>query len=641
MPTTQLFNMPFRRFPVGFVAGRLLLPKSVGNAAALQSPFILIFHRLILVMRPFIFTLVVLLSTAACQQTTPTPSESAAVKPLKDLLEQYYQERLPLFPLEATFQGIEGYNDQLPITISEGHRQKLRDFFSRYQTALTAIDPTKLDDNDRISYDILQWECNIGLGGLTFPDHYLPINQFDCLPLVFGQLGSGSGAQPFKTVSDYDNWLKRVAAFSAWCDTAIVYMCTGLSKGYVLPTSLIVKVIPQVKEQVVKDPTKSLFYGPIQQLPGTFSEADKTRLTGAYTKAIGEQLVPAYQRLGDFFEKEYLPKGRPGSGYADVPGGKERYQFLSKYWTTTDRTPDEIFALGEQEVARIRSEMEKVKSQVGFKGDLKAFFDFVRTDKKFMPFKTPEAVTAWYASLESIMKPQLNKMFDLTPRTKFEVRRTESFREASASAEYIPGTADGSRPGIFYVPVPDATKHNVVGGEALFLHEAIPGHHYQISLQQENTQLPNLRRFLWYGAYGEGWALYTESLGKELGLYADPYQYFGMLSSEMHRAIRLVVDVGLHTKGWTREQAIQYSKDNEAEPEESIVSEIERYMANPGQALSYKIGQLKILELRRKAQDALGDKFELRQFHNQVLDAGCLPLSVLEAKINRWIEKKG
>jgi uncharacterized protein (DUF885 family) len=411
-----------------------------------------------------------------------------------------------------------------------------------------------------------------------------------------------------------------------------------MNAGYVLPKSLIVKVIPQFKELVVKDPTQSLYYGPIKELPAAFSDADKTRLTEAYKKIIGEQLVPAFQKMADFFEKEYLPKGRATSGISDIPGGSERYKHLIKYWTTTDMTADQIFDLGQREVARIRSEMEKVKAQVGFKGDLKAFFDFVRTDKQFTPFKKPEEVTAWYASLETTMQPQLNKMFDLTPKSKFEVRRTEAFREASASAEYSQGTPDGSRPGIFYVPVPDATKHNVVGGEALFLHEAIPGHHYQVSLQQENTALPTFRRFLWYGAYGEGWALYTESLGKELGLYTDPYQYFGMLSSEMHRAIRLVVDVGMHTKGWTREQAIQFSMDNESDTEESITAEIERYMAIPGQALSYKIGQLKILELRSRAEKALGAKFDLRAFHNQVLDAGCLPLAVLEQKIDRWIE---
>ncbi len=574
-----------------------------------------------------------------CRQNSPQPA-AAAPTPMKDFIEQFYRDRLALNPMEATTQGVEGYNDKLLITVSEDYRRQLREFYTRTKAALAQYNPEQLDANDRISYDILQWECDIELAGQKFPDNYMSINQFWGLPLTMGQYGSGSGTQPFKTVTDYDNWLKRLQSFTEWTDSAIVYTRKGMNAGYVLPTSLIVKVIPQFKELLVTDPTKSLYYGPIQVMPADFPAAEKTRLTEAYTKMIAGKLVPAFQKLADFFEKEYLPKGRSTSGISALPGGRERYDYLIKYWTTTEMSADEIFELGQQEVARIRTEMEKVKTQVGFKGDLKAFFDYVRSDKKFMPFKKPEEVTAWYASLETVMKPQLNKMFDLTPKSKFEVRRTEAFREASASAEYSQGTADGSRPGIFYVPVPDATTYNVVGGESLFLHEAIPGHHYQISLQQEDAALPSFRRFLWYGAYGEGWALYTESLGKELGLYTDPYQYFGMLSSEMHRAIRLVVDVGLHTKGWTREQAIQFSKDNEADSEESITAEIERYMAIPGQALSYKIGQLKILELRGKAEKALGEKFDIKEFHNQVLDAGCLPLAVLEAKMDRWIASK-
>lgn len=537
-------------------------------------------------------------------------------------------------------QGVEGFNDKLPIDVSESYRQQVRDFYTKTAASLGQYDPAKLDANDRISYDILRWECDISLAGLQFPDNYMAINQFWSLPLTLGQYGSGSGTQPFKTVQDYDNWLKRISVFPAWSDSAIAYTRKGMNAGYVLPKSLIVKIIPQFKDLIVNDPTRSLYYGPIQNLPADFSAADKTRLTAAYKQLIKDQLVPSFHKLKDFFEKEYLPKGRATSGISAVPGGRERYDYLIKYWTTTEMTADQIFDLGQQEVTRIRGEMEKVKTDVGFKGDLKAFFDYVRTDKKFMPFTKPEQVTAWYASLETTMKPQLNKMFDLVPKSKFEVRRTEAFREASASAEYSQGTPDGSRPGVFYVPIPNASKHNVIGGESLFLHEAIPGHHYQISLQQENKNLPTFRRFLWYGAYGEGWALYTESLGKELGLYTDPYQYFGMLSSEMHRAIRLVVDVGMHTKGWTREQAIQFSTENEAESAESIEAEIERYMAIPGQALSYKVGQLKILELRHKAEQALGAKFDIREFHNQVLDAGCLPLKVLEEKVDRWIAGK-
>lgn len=584
-------------------------------------------------MRIVLFLSFISLAGIAC---SPSPKEQPTI-PFKTFQENYYREWLTFYPLQATVQGVPDYNDQLPIDVSDGFRDKLRAFYTRTKTALTQYDPAKMDPKDRIGYDILQWECDINLAGLQFPDNYLSINQFWSLPLTFGQYGSGSGPQPFKTVSDYDKWLKRVAIFPVWCDSAIVYMRKGIDRGYVLPKVLIERVIPQFKDLVTTDPTKSLYYGPVQNMPADFPAAEKTRLTDAYTKAIREQLVPAFQKMADFFEKEYLPKGRATAGISAIPGGRQRYDYLIKYWTTTELSADAIFDLGEREVARIRSEMEKVKEQVGFKGDLRAFFDHVRNDKKFTPFNTPEQVVGWYAGLETTMRPQLNKMFDLVPKTRFEVRRTEAFREASASAEYVQGTPDGSRPGIFYVPVPDAGKHNVVGGEALFLHEAIPGHHYQISLQQEDTLLPAFRRFLWYGAYGEGWALYSESLGRELGLYTDPYQYFGMLTSEMHRAIRLVVDVGMHTKGWTREQAIEYSKANEAEPEESIVAEIERYMAIPGQALSYKIGQLKILELRQKAERELGPKFNIREFHNQVLEAGCLPVKVLEEKINRWI----
>jgi uncharacterized protein (DUF885 family) len=261
----------------------------------------------------------------------------------------------------------------------------------------------------------------------------------------------------------------------------------------------------------------------------------------------------------------------------------------------------------------------------------------VRELDELIPFNEPQEVIDNFNKIHEKMTPQVNKLFGLQPKTPFEVRRTESFREASASAEYNPGSLDGTRPGIFYVPIPNIKEYNYFSDEDLFLHEAIPGHHYQISLQQENTSLPSFRKSLWYSSYGEGWALYSESLGEELGLYDDPYQYFGMLSAEMHRAIRLVVDTGLHTKGWSREKAIQYSLDNEAESEAGITSEIERYMANPGQALSYKIGQLKIRELRSNAEQKLGDKFDIKMFHEKVLESGCIPLQLLEEKINKWV----
>jgi uncharacterized protein (DUF885 family) len=417
-------------------------------------------------------------------------------------------------------------------------------------------------------------------------------------------------------------------------------MRRGMASGMVYPKVLMERVLPQMKSMLVNDPKESIFYMPLSNLPKDFSENDKSRLDSAYRNAIMTKIVPVYSRMHDFKKDEYIPKCRTTAGISDIPGGKEYYQYLIKFWTTTSLTAEEVFEIGQTEVKRLRAEMEKIKDGSGFKGDLKSFFTYLNKDKKFFPFTSPKEVIDSFEHIHAQMQPQLNKLFDDTPKTKFEIRQTEKFREASASAEYNQGTPDGSRPGIFYVPVPDPKKFNTFGMEDLFLHEAIPGHHYQISLQQENDSLPKFRRFSWYGAYGEGWALYSESLGKELGLYNDPVQHFGALSEEMHRAIRLVVDAGMHTKGWTREQAIQFSLENEGESEEAITSEVERYMAIPGQALSYKIGQMKIRELRTKAENELGDKFNVAEFHNAILDSGCLPLSVLEKHMDKWIQSK-
>jgi uncharacterized protein (DUF885 family) len=400
------------------------------------------------------------------------------------------------------------------------------------------------------------------------------------------------------------------------------------------------RVLPQLKAMIIDNVEESVFYMPLKNFPSTFTESDKENLTKEYIIAIKEQIIPSYQKLYDFIKEKYIPNSRTSVGISSIPGGKEYYNHLIRSWTTTSLTADEIFELGQKEVSRLRSEMEMVMKETGYTGDIKFFFRYMNTDRQFFPYKKEADVINAFMKIHERMSPQLSKLFDVVPKTRFEIRQTEKFREASASAEYQQGTGDGSRPGIFYVPIPNPLKFNTYGMESLFLHEAIPGHHYQISLQQENDSLPKFRRFSWYGSYGEGWALYTESLGKELGLYTDLYQYFGALSTEMHRAIRLVVDVGIHTKGWTREQAIQFSLDNEAEPEESIIAEVERYIAIPAQALAYKIGQLKIMELRKMAEQKLGSRFTVSEFHNQVLNSGCLPLSVLEAKINKWIDSK-
>jgi uncharacterized protein (DUF885 family) len=557
------------------------------------------------------------------------------------LLDNYYEDGLKLDPISATKLGDMRYNDRFPNTLSSAYKDSLKNYYTSYKAELASYDDAALSESEQMSKAVLDWECDINLESLGFRNQELfPIDQMWTINLFMGQLASGSGAQPFKTVEDYNNWLKRVDGYLVWMDSVETKMREGIKEGYVLPKSLIVKIIPQLEAMTEPTLDNHLFYSPVKNFPADFSEEDKKQLTDAYASMVSKKIIPAYKKLHDFMESEYLPAGRASSGIADIPNGEAYYKHQIKKYTTTNMTADEIHQLGLDEVARISAEMEKVKEQIGFKGDLKSFFNDVRKNKDLMPYTDAQQVIDHFYAIHERMKPQLEKLFDKKPKTAFEVRRTETFRENSASAEYNAGSLDGTRPGIFYVPIPDAKTYNVYSDESLFLHEAIPGHHYQISLTLENEELPQFRKTLWYSGYGEGWALYAESLGKELGLYTDPYQYFGMLGAEMHRAVRLVVDTGLHSKDWTREQAIQYSMDNEAEPEAGIISEIERYMANPGQALSYKIGQLKILELREKANKELGDKFDIRQYHNQVLETGCVPLALLENKINNWIETK-
>lgn len=557
----------------------------------------------------------------------------------KSIMDNYFDDKNSLNPLDATQFGQNEYNDQLPFEMTDGYRKMQAAFFDKYETALATINETLLSEEEKNSFEIMKWEVEIGKELLKYPTNLMPITQFDGTHLTMGQFAGGTSAQPFKTEKDYAHFLKRMDIYSVWIDSAIVYMKKGMAKGVVLPKALTEKLIPQFAEMPTPKIEDNLFYSSIKLMPTTFSEETKKDLTAKYTAAINEKLIPKYKKMTDFLKNEYLPASRTTSGFGSLPFGKDLYIVYAKQWTTTKMTPDEIHELGLKEVSRLNAEMEKVKTQAGFKGTLKEFFDEVRNKPSLKPFKKPEEVIANFYKIYARVKPNVDKLFSLQPKTKFEVRRTETFREKSAAAGYSQGAADGSRPGIFYVPIPDISDYNTFRDEDLFLHEAIPGHHFQISLQQESTILPDFRKFNWFGAYGEGWALYTESLGKELGMYQDPYQYFGMLGSEMHRAIRLVVDTGIHDKNWTREQAIQFSLDNEARSEASIIAEIERYMSRPGQALSYKIGQLKIMELRQKAETKMGTKFDIKKFHEKVLESGVMPLALLEKKIDSWINE--
>jgi uncharacterized protein (DUF885 family) len=580
-----------------------------------------------------IFCLLILIVFYSCQSGTQSVKTGNSDE-LARFFESYSEERLVLFPIEATTRGDKRYNHLLQIEFTDGFRDSLRKFYSRWLSGLNRFEKQQLSEHDRISHQIFRYEMETQLEGLDFPSHLIPFHQFWGLQLDLGQLGSANGSQPFKTSEDYKNWTARAARFSAWADSAIVYFRKGMKAGIVLPRTLVLKMIPQMQALSMADPGKNVFYGPIHKMPPGL-EKDSALVARELKQVLHFHVFPAYGRLAGFLEQEYLPKARATSGISSLGNGQKWYNYLVRFWTTSDLPADSIYKTGLSEVHRIREEMERVKNSADFRGSLHDFFEFMKNDRRFMPYKNAEEVLEAYSSIQQKIDPHLGSMFTRFPKTRFEIRQTEAFRAASASAEYQQGTADGSRPGIFYVPIIDPASYNITSGmESLFLHEAIPGHHFQIALQQENEALPRFRRYAWYGAFGEGWALYCESLGKELGLYSDPYQYMGALGDEMHRAIRLVVDVGIHLKGMSREAAIQYMMENEAITLEGATAEIERYMAIPGQALSYKMGSLKIMQLRKQYEEKMGEKFSLSWFHDEIIKDGVMPINILEAKMN-------
>jgi uncharacterized protein (DUF885 family) len=564
----------------------------------------------------------------------------AESKKLHAIFDEYFEEYLQQNPILATSIGDPRYNDRFVVGISPAAiaaEQKLqRDYLARVQT----VDRAALPAADQLSYDIFKTGREREIEGFQFPDELIPLNQFYSTPNSFAQLGSGNGMQPFKTVQDYDNFLKRLDGLVAWTDQAIVNMKEGAQRGYMLPKVLAERTLPQLQAHVVARPEDSLYWGPIAKLPADFSAADRDRLTRAYREAIETKVVPSYRKLHDYMRDQYLPKARLSAGMDGLPNGKAWYAYNVKRVTTTDYTPEQIHQIGLDEVKRIHREMEGVMKQVGFKGTRDEFFKHLNTDPQFF-FDKREDLIAGYDAIRTRVNPQLPKLFEILPKADYEVRAVEPFREKSAAGgQYQAANEDGTRPGIFYANAYDLRARPKWAMEALSLHEANPGHHFQISIQREQQSLPKFRRFGGFTAYSEGWGLYAESLGNELGMYTDPYQYFGRLEAELWRAIRLVVDTGLHSKGWTREQVLEYMDANSSAAEARRVSEAERYMAIPGQALAYKIGQLKISELRARAEKELGQKFDVRGFHTAVLADGALPLDVLEAKVDRWIDSQ-
>jgi len=564
-------------------------------------------------------------------------ASSGESRRLQELVEAYFEDYLALNPLTATSIGDPRYDDRFEVQISPEWRARAEQMHRDYLARLRQIDSGRLSGQDLLTYQVFESGRERDIEGFRYPSHLIPLNQFYSVPNSFAQLGSGNGMQPFKTAQDYDEFLKRVDGFVAWTEQAIANMREGMSKGYTLPKVLAERVLPQLQAQVVAQPEESIYWGPVKNLPAAIGPADRERITAAYRAAIETKLVPSYRRLHDFMRDEYLPRSRTTVGLDALPDGKAWYAQRVRDVTTTDLTPEQIHEIGLAEVKRIHGEIRTVMGDVGFKGGLEEFFRYLNSDPTFV-WPTREALVAGYVDIKNRVDPQLPKLFEVLPKADYEIRAVEPFREKSAAGgQYQAASEDGSRPGIFYANAYDLSARPKWAMEALSLHEGNPGHHFQISVAREQKELPRFRRFGGYTAYSEGWGLYAESLGPDLGLYTDPYQYFGRLEGELFRAIRLVVDTGLHSKGWTREQVLEYIDANSATSDARRVAETERYIAIPGQALAYKIGQLRISELRARAERELGPRFDVRKFHTAVLADGPLPLDVLEAKVDRWI----
>jgi uncharacterized protein (DUF885 family) len=573
----------------------------------------------------------------------PAPAMSEGQK-LANLFHDSDEATLRRNPIQALFRGDMRYAPEFGDYITDRYQAAEKAAAEADLAALARIDRAKLNDDDRISYDVFKWQTALTLKGYR-PDLLKtqierPIDHFSGFQVFVPDLSSGEGAAPFKTVADYENNLKRLEGYIVYLDRATARMRQGLADGIVNPKLVMKNVVDQLDGIVAQGVEGSTFYKPVTHFPAGIPAPEQARLKARYAAFIRDRLNPAHARLRDFIKTDYLPHARDSVGLGQMKGGPALYRYLVEQNTTTEMTPAEIHALGLREVDRIHGEMEKVKNAVGFKGDLHQFADFLRTDPRFKP-ATAAGMRDAFLDIDRRVGLVVGRDFSVIPKTPLEIRPDPPYREkTSAGGEYNQGTPDGSRPGVFYYNSYDLPSRYTWGYETLFLHEGRPGHHFQISLAQENTKLPAFQRFGGNTAYVEGWALYSESLGYELGFFTDPYQNYGHLNDEILRAMRLVVDTGIHSMGWGRDQAIKYMLENSAMSPTDATAEVERYIAIPGQALAYKVGQLTIRRLRTKAEQALGPKFDVRDFHAQVLMSGALPMEVLERKIDDWIAAK-
>jgi uncharacterized protein (DUF885 family) len=578
---------------------------------------------------------------AATAKAKPAAATVAPSARLAKLFRDSDEASLKRNPISGMFRGDMRYAAHLGDYISDAYFKGERDAALHDLATLKAIDRSRLNATDQIAYDVFLDSTQVSLRGLQ-PDLMAltvvrPVDHFAGFQTFYPDFASGQGAATFKSVADYENNVQRHKEYAVLIDAAIRRFRQGMASGVTQPKLVVRNVIDQLDLQINAGVEGSPFFAPVKTFPDGISAADRTRLTAATAATIHDDIFPAYVRLRDFLKNEYLPVAREGVGLVHMKGGLKLYDYQIRSNTTLPLTADYVHNLGLSEVKRILVQMEAIKTQVGFKGTLKQFFDYFRVDPKFQ-FSSKQDMHDTFVAIGKKVDTKVRAQFSTIPRAPLEIRPVPDYLEkTSAGGYYNQGTPDGTRPGAFYFNAYDLPSRSKPESETLYLHEAVPGHHFQISLAQENTALPSFMRFGGNTAYAEGWALYAESLYKEFGLESDPYDRLGGFNDEMLRAMRLVVDSGIHAKGWTRDRAIAYMLDNSGMSKTDAVAEVERYIAIPGQALAYKIGQLTILRLKAKAQAALGTKFDPRAFHAEVLMTGALPMTVLEKKIDAWI----
>lgn len=581
----------------------------------------------------FTIFFMLIVSTVFAQNTNS--AKNSATTRLYALFDAEWELNLRENPTFASFLGDKRYNarwtDLSIAAIEKRHQHRVETL-----AKLKQINRAELSVSDQLNYDLFQKDYEEAIEGNKFKQYLLPINQGGGIQTV----DELAALMSFQTIKDYEDWIARLNAFPVYMEQTLSLMQAGKKQNVMWAKAVMERIPAQIDKQIVADAEQSAFYTPFRQFPKDISEADQTRLKNLAKEAISANIIPSYKKLKSYFESEYLPASYKSAGIWQMPNGNEYYTFLARSYTTTNLTPQQIHEKGMAEVARIRAEMEKIKTQVGFKGTLPEFFQFLRTDKQFF-YQTPEELLNAYRAMSRRIDPELVKVFRTLPRTPYGIIPIpDKIAPDTTTAYYNSPAADGSRPGYYYVNLYKPEVRPKWEMMALSLHEAVPGHHLQLALQQELGEIPNFRKYGGYTAFVEGWGLYSESLGEEMGLYNDPYDKFGQLTYEMWRAVRLVVDTGIHYYKWDRQKAIDYFKANAAKTDQDIVNEIDRYISNPGQALAYKVGELKIKELRAKSKTELGDKFDIKEFHDVVLLSGAVPLDILERNITEWIAKK-